>query len=77
MGSGQDSIPRIFISSTDADLKEFRAVARDAALGADCKPEMHDYWPAKDNPPLDKCLEQVAKSKALVVIVTHRYGWVP
>jgi len=71
--------PVVFISSTCEDLKTtgYRAAAREAALGAGLFPEMQEYWPAKDNPPLDECLARVAQADVLVVVVAYRFGWVP
>ena len=71
--------PVVFISSTCEDLEKtkYRSAARDAALGAGFYPEMLEYWEAKDNPPLDECLERVDGADVLVVIVAERFGWVP
>ena len=67
----------IFISSTAEDLKAYRSAAEQGARIARCLPETHELWPARDNPPLEECLARVAADDALVVIVAHRYGWVP
>jgi formylglycine-generating enzyme required for sulfatase activity len=71
------STPTAFISSTAEDLKLFRAAAKDAAVAARCLPDMQEYFAATDNPPLAECLERVAQADVLVVLVAHRYGWVP
>jgi hypothetical protein len=70
-------IPVVFISSTAEDLKPYRDKARDAAIRAGFYPEMQEYFVARDHPPLKECMERVAKADVLVVIVAHRYGWVP
>jgi hypothetical protein len=71
-------IPIVFISSTVEDLKPYRAAAQQAANRARFHPCMQDYFVASGgNPPLRKCLEEVSKADVLVVIVAHRYGWVP
>jgi formylglycine-generating enzyme required for sulfatase activity len=75
--SGQGRIPRVFVSSTVEDLKSFRAAAKDGAVAARFLPDMQDYFAAADNPPLAACLERVSQADVLVVIVAHRYGWVP
>jgi hypothetical protein len=72
-----NNIPVVFISSTAEDLGEYRRAAEAGAQSARFYPEMHDYWVAKDNPPLAECLERVAKADVLVVVVAHRYGWKP
>ena len=70
-------IPQVFISSTYEDLQNFRAAARDAAEKADFKPVMMEYFAAGGNPPLSTCLEKVQPCDLLIVIVAHRYGWIP
>ena len=76
--------PVVFISSTSEDLKDYREKARDAALLAGFMPRMMEYFAASgSNPPLRACLEKVSGSPieppadVLVLIVAHRYGWVP
>lgn len=67
----------VFISSTFEDLKPFRQAARDAALKADFFPVMMEYFEAGSNPPLQTCLDKVRPCNVVVVIVAHRYGWIP
>ena len=68
----------VFISSTNEDLVEYREAARDAAIQAGFLPTMQEYFQADGRrPPLEACLEKVSRSDVLVVIVAHRYGWVP
>ena len=70
--------PTVFISSTMDDLKEYRQVVSDAAIGARLLPDATEYWPARGKrPPLDECLQRVADADVLVVVVAHRYGWIP
>lgn len=69
---------KVFISSTQVDLKEYRQAARDAVLKAGCLPVMFEHWPASGHrQPLAACLQTVAECDLLIVIVAHRYGWVP
>jgi formylglycine-generating enzyme required for sulfatase activity len=73
-----ENVPRLFISSTVEDLREYRTAVRDAAVGAEMLPRMLEYFPAAgDRLPLDKCLAEVSAADLLAVIVAHRYGWVP
>jgi hypothetical protein len=67
----------VFISSTREDLASFREAARDAALFAACQPLMMEYFGASGQPPLAECLGRVAEADVVIVIVAHRYGWVP
>ena len=78
------AIPTVFISSTSEDLKPYREAARDAAIKAGFLPRMMEYFTAGGaRRPLAECLKSVsgseteAASDVLVVIVAHRYGWVP
>jgi formylglycine-generating enzyme required for sulfatase activity len=38
---------------------------------------MQEYWAAQDNRPLNVCLERVRAAHVLVVVIAHRFGWVP
>ena len=68
-------LPRVFISSTSEDLRAFRKAA---AVGAGVLPVMMEYFVASgDRPPLAKCLDLVDSTDLFIVIVAHRYGWVP
>jgi formylglycine-generating enzyme required for sulfatase activity len=70
--------PVVFISSTSDDLKEYREQAAKAAVASGFSPRMMEYFPASgDLPTLPACLEKVAEAEVVVVIVAHRYGWVP
>ncbi len=77
--SPSSRIRRVFISSTVEDLEQtgHRAAARDAAVRAGLFPVMQEYWSVEDKPPLDVCLQHVSKVDVLVVVVAHRFGWVP
>ncbi|MCY2987741.1 MAG: SUMF1/EgtB/PvdO family nonheme iron enzyme [Planctomycetota bacterium] len=73
-----DAIPRVFISSTVEDLRAYREAAKEAALGAELLPRMLEYFPASgDRLPVDCCLQEVADCDLTIVIVAHRYGWIP
>jgi len=70
--------PVVFISSTSDDLKEHREQAAKAALASGFSPHMMEYFPASGQAPsLPACLEKVAEAEVVVVLVAHRYGWVP
>jgi len=71
------NISVVFISSTVEDLKPYRAAAEHGAKTARFFPVMQEYFVARDNPPLKECLERVSQADVVVVIVAHRYGWVP
>ncbi|MCI0496427.1 SUMF1/EgtB/PvdO family nonheme iron enzyme [candidate division KSB1 bacterium] len=70
-------LPIVFISSTKEDLESYRLAARDAAMRAGFHPIMMEYFAAGGNPPLQTCMEKVQPCDVLIVIVAHRYGWIP
>ena len=70
--------PHVFISSTKEDLEPYRIAARDAAIQAGFQPVMMDYFSAQsERPPYPACMAKVDPCDVVVVIVAHRYGWVP
>ncbi|TWU00905.1 tetratricopeptide repeat protein [Stieleria varia] len=69
--------PRVFVSYTGSDLREHAAVVNEVAmqLGA----VVTDYatsGPTGDRG-VDWCKKRVAECDILVVLVAHRYGWIP
>jgi hypothetical protein len=70
--------PVLFVSSTQEDLAPYRSAAKDAAIRVGFHPAMMEYFVAAgQNPPYQACMERVADCDVLVVIVAHRYGWIP
>ena len=70
--------PVVFISSTGEDLKEHREQAARAARASSFSPRMMEYFPARGaQPSLSDCRDMVAQAEVVVVLVAHRYGWVP
>ncbi len=72
--------PVAFISSTSEDLGPFRQKARDVALVAGFFPRMMEYFATGGNPPLEEFLRRISEdppARLLIVLVAHRYGWVP
>lgn len=67
----------VFISSTSEDLRDYRLAARDAVLSVGLRPEMMEYFAANGGPPLSECLSRVSPCDLVVVLLAHRYGWVP
>jgi formylglycine-generating enzyme required for sulfatase activity len=71
-------VPVAYISSTVEDLKSHRTAARDAVLSAAFRPVMMEYFAATGaRPPLDECLDAISGADIVIVVVAHRYGWVP
>ena len=78
MTQSSDRIPRVFISSTSEDLRDvYRAAALKAVLAASCQPVRQEDWAATGQLSSPECMERVDEADVLVVIVAHRYGWVP
>ncbi|MBI5367826.1 MAG: SUMF1/EgtB/PvdO family nonheme iron enzyme [Planctomycetes bacterium] len=68
---------RVFISYTAEDLVEHaesvkRQIERLGWVAVD-----HRTWPATGRPSVAECRERVRSCAILVVLVAHRYGWIP
>jgi formylglycine-generating enzyme required for sulfatase activity len=67
---------RVFLSYTAEDLHPHaRAVA--AALRPSYDVDDHVEWPASGRRSVAECRRHVGECDVLVVLVAHRYGWVP
>ncbi|MFN2144703.1 MAG: DUF4062 domain-containing protein [Anaerolineales bacterium] len=78
MATPDEKVPKVFISSTYEDLQSYRESARDAALKSGFYPVLSENFAASGAaPPLETCLKEVGSCDLLVVIIAHRYGWVP
>ncbi len=71
------SVYRIFLSSTAIDMVEHRKKVIDAILRLGDLPVAMETFGALPNEPVRVCKNKVRESNALVVMVAHRYGWVP
>jgi formylglycine-generating enzyme required for sulfatase activity len=67
----------VFISSTSEDLLEYREAAAKAIRNFGLHAVDMSDFPASACPPLEVCRERVGKAELVVVVVAHRYGWVP
>ena len=70
-------MPIAFISSTSEDLKHYRAAAGEGAARAGFAVDMMEYFGSGPNLPLNQCLQKVDAADVVVLIVAHRFGWVP
>src|SRR6266545_17159 len=68
---------RIFLSSTAEDLRSYRQVVADTVERLNSYPVRMETMGAGPHTPLEECRRQAAEADALIVIVAHRYGWVP
>src|SRR4051812_733796 len=67
----------IFLSSTSRDLEPHRAKVREMVVRLKQATICMETFGARATKPLQTCREEVQHADALVVIVGHRYGWVP
>jgi hypothetical protein len=67
----------IFLSSTSADLQACRAKVSEMIARLRQTSIRMETFGAKPTKPLATCQEEVQTCDALIVIVGHRYGWVP
>ena len=73
-----NTTPVVFISSTTEDLRSYRQAAKEVAIRARFLPEMQEYFASGGkHSPLEECLKKVDSCDVLIVIVAHRYGWIP
>jgi hypothetical protein len=68
---------RIYISSSYQDLKVEREAVRNAILRLGHMPLGMEAYNAADSPPLQRCLEDVAKCQYYVGICAWRHGFMP
>ncbi len=75
----QDSTPiyRIFLSSTAIDMEKHRKAVSDAVMRMGNLPMMMETFGAQPSEPVEVCQQKVRDCDALVVMVAHRYGWIP
>ncbi len=73
----QRPVLRIFISSTAADLREYRDKVRDAVLRLEDLPIAMETFSAQSGLPTAECIRMATQADALICIVAHRYGFVP
>jgi hypothetical protein len=66
-----------FLSSTSRDLEEHRKAVLGVLLRSENFPVAMEWFGAQPAEPVDVCLQKVRQSAAFVLIVAHRYGWVP
>jgi len=73
----QPPIYRIFLSSTAIDMEEHRKAVSDAIMRLGNLPVQMETFGAQPSEPVEVCKDKVRECDALVVMVAHRYGWVP
>ena len=66
---------RVFISSVMDQFETFRAAARRGVVAAGHEPVMAEEWSSLEVSSRNACLDAVASSDALIVVVGERGGW--
>ena len=67
----------IFLSSTSTDLEACRTKVREMIARMRQTTIRMETFGARPAKPLTTCRDEVKKCDALIVIVGHRYGWIP
>lgn len=67
--------PRVFVSSIMQGFEPFREAARDGVKASGCEPLLAEDWPSQGDSSRTACLDLVASSDALVLIIGERGGW--
>src|ERR1041384_1808126 len=70
-------MPRIYVSSTFEDLKEYRKAVGETLRRLGHQDVAREYAVAEDMRPMDRSLSDVASCDVYVGIFAHRYGHVP
>lgn len=70
-------MPKIYISSTYEDLKEYREAVSHALRKIKADVVAMEEYVAMDQRPLQKCLEDVASSDIYIGIFALKYGYIP
>lgn len=68
---------RVFISSTELDLRPQRAAAKEAVLAMGWQPVMMEYFELTPKLTVQACLEKVEGCDLVIWIAGYRHGWVP
>ena len=67
----------VYVSSTFVDLERHRATLKAELERAGFDVESMERYPAFEQRPLDRCIDDVRRCDAYVLILAHRYGFVP
>src|SRR6185369_7204086 len=68
---------RVYVSSTFEDLKDYRAKVNEGLRRAGYELVAMEDYPAFDQRPLQKCLDDLASCQLYIGILAKRYGYIP
>src|SRR5712664_133601 len=71
------SVFSLFLSSTSQDLGPCRTKVKEMIARMRETTVAMETFGARPNKPFDTCRKEVQKCDALIVVVGHRYGWIP
>lgn len=69
--------PKILVSSTAVDLREHRDRLLLTLLRLRLDGNGMEYFGAQPNTPVDVCMREVDQADLVVLVLAHRYGWIP
>jgi tetratricopeptide (TPR) repeat protein len=67
----------VFISSTQVDLVQYRAIVAHVILGLGMKPVWMEEFPSTAATPIEVCRKKVQDCHLFIGIYAHRYGFIP
>lgn len=76
-GRSRRIVPRIYVSSTFADLADYRKEVSLALRRLGYEDVAMEYYVAEDRRPVDRCLADVELSDLYIGIFAWRYGYIP
>ncbi len=77
LAASSNSNHRVFVSYTARDLEAHADIVSDVVRRLEWVAIDHKYWSPSGRPSVSECTSQVESCQILVVLVAHRYGWVP
>src|SRR5262245_52576390 len=68
---------RVFVSYTAEDLVAYADAVVEVVRGMGWIVDDHRDWSSSGRPSVEECVKRVRECDVLVVLVAHRYGWIP
>src|SRR5262245_12088953 len=70
-------MPKIMVSSTSEDLAQHRLRVLDTLKRLKQDGVGMEFFGAEANTPVATCMQRVDEADLVILIVAHRYGWIP
>jgi len=71
------SVHRVFVSYTGRDLTQHADAVASVIRRLEWIAIDHRYWSPNGRPSVSECKRNIESCDMLVVLIAHRYGWVP